>query len=163
MNGVETFRCPACLFLLTDPAPRRCPSCRKRLGERHPPIVLVDRTKFAAHEPLHIDLVLAERAEHEQQSRPAEPPVTEPRVTSLAAALERQQVGTRPAVHRPSVSPPAPPVRPAPVGGEPDSIHHTTIYQPSQFDPEMRQVLDNLYRKARSQTDDYDEYYDDGP
>jgi hypothetical protein len=159
---VETFRCPACLYLLTDPGQRRCPSCRKRLGQRRPPIVLADRTKFSTHEPLHIDLVLEERAEYEKKSRRAEP-----RVTSLAAALETQQVDTRVAEKRHWVAPPPAPSPPMvaapPLVGEPDSIQHTTIYQPSQFDPEMRQVLDDLYRKARSQTDDYDEYYDDGP
>jgi hypothetical protein len=48
----------------------------------------------------------------------------------------------------------APPATPAvPVASppaEPEPIRHTTIFEPSQLNPELREVLDELYRKARA-------------
>ena len=134
---METFRCPTCLFVLTDPDARRCPSCHKRLRRGSRPIVLGDRTKFGAREPLHIDLVYTEHAEREKRNQAAE---------YLAAS-----------VAAPVVAPPT--AEAVPVVGalhvvEPEPILHTTIYEPSQFDPELREVLDGLYRKARAETDD---------
>jgi hypothetical protein len=45
-----------------------------------------------------------------------------------------------------------PPVASTPV--DPEPIHHTTIFEPSQLDPELREVLDELYRKARAEISD---------
>jgi hypothetical protein len=173
---LETFRCPTCLFVLADPGQKRCPSCHKRLRRRGQPIVLGDKPNFGSHEPT-INLVLAERAE-----RLGSPP--EPFVASVAAPIEAQLVDlpddlpvvdmapvdiapvdiaafvspppvmTSSSVLVPPVytTPPVPPV--GAVVNEPVTNEHTTIFEPSQFDPEMRQVLDSLYRKARSAPDD---------
>jgi hypothetical protein len=101
--------------------------------------VLGDKTKFSAHEPLHIDLVYAEHAEREKRNQAAE---------YLAASVAAP-------VAAPSV---AAPVAAPPVVEETavvlELVRHTTIFAPSQLDPELRGVLDGLYRKARAETDD---------
>jgi hypothetical protein len=196
---LETFRCPTCLFVLADSGQRRCPACNKRLKRRGRPIVLGDQTGFGNHEPIHIDLTLAERMEVEAERRPApqelapevKPPKVktpkpkpvrtkrvksktvrrsrsktkrdnrkpEPLVASVAASVEAQLVDTAMLDTPLVVSPPlvTPPTASEPVtavADEPDGIEHTTIFAPSQFDPEMRQTLDSLYRKARAKSDD---------
>jgi hypothetical protein len=227
VTALETFRCPTCLFVLADSGQRRCPACNKRLKRRGRPIVLGDQTGFGSHEPIHVDLALAERLEAEAQRKrgngrkektpkvttlEAETPkaktvrtkpvktkavrtkrrktrrgktTSAPLVASVAASVEAQLVDTSMldtplVVSPPLVVPAAPPDAPpidaepriaphvasapvsapvasepvAPVADESDGIEHTTIFAPSQFDPEMRQTLDSLYRKARSKSDD---------
>ena len=174
---METFRCPTCLFVLTDPEQRRCPSCHKRLRRRGRPIVLGDKTKFGAHEPLHIDLVYAEHAEREKRNNTAEQvsaSVATPAAPAEAKGADAKGADAPLVVSPPWVSPPVyetPPAPEAPRAGAPAaspapptveerladagaSIQHTTIFEPSQFDPAMRQVLDHLYRKARAQADE---------
>jgi len=137
---VETFRCPTCLLVLAHPNQRRCPSCRKRFKRGSGPIVLGDKTKFSAHEPLHIDLVYAEHAEREKRNQAAEY-----LAASVATPVAAPPVVTPPAVEETG-------------GGETgvvlELVRHTTIFEPSQLDPELRGVLDGLYRKARADTDD---------
>lgn len=125
---METFRCPTCLFVLIEPNPTRCPSCHRRLTGRRRPIVLGDRTKFGTH-PLEIDLVRLERLELEAAENAEQPPapVTTPQVV-------------------------APRVATPPVEREP--IRHTPIFEPSQLGPEMREMLDDLLRKARADLDE---------
>jgi hypothetical protein len=123
---LETLRCPACFFMLTDPGASRCPSCNKKLRRRGRPIVLGDEKHFGTQAPTDIDLLLAERAERAERAQALSP--DDPLVASVPAA--------------------------PPVANEPDAMQHTTIFEPSQLDPEMRQVLDSLYRKARSEADD---------
>jgi hypothetical protein len=208
---LETFRCPTCLFVLTDPGQKRCPSCHKRLRRRGQPIVLGDKSNFGSHEPT-INLVLAERADrlgappdrvgasvaapidaHFVDMPPDLPTVDLP--AADVAPVEMAPVDITPVDITPVditpvdiamfVSPPSPPGPPpavtsssvlvppafttrtsswpppiAPVVDDPVvapiavATEHTTIFEPSQFDPEMRQVLDDLYRKARSAPDD---------
>jgi hypothetical protein len=125
--------------------------------------VLGGRTRSAAPEPANVELVYAERAESTPE--PAEP-VTPSRLIPPRAAPPAYEVA--PAV----VSPPIEavlvddeaivdegpvaiaPVIQFPVAGKAAPVQHTTIFAPSQFDPEMRQVLDDLYRKARAEVDD---------
>ena len=180
---METFRCPTCLFVLTGPEQSRCPSCHKRLRRRGGPIVLGGRKKSAAPERPDVDLVYAERAERTEVSEftevsestgpPAEPVAPSRLIAPRVAAYE-----VPPAVFTPPVETAvvdnvadlvpiveeAPedlaPVVPLPFMTEAAAVQHTTIFAPSQFDPEMRQVLDDLYRKARAEVDD--EYEHDG-
>ena len=126
---METFRCPACLFVLADAEQSRCPSCHKRFRRRGRPIVLGDKTKFATHEPLHIDLVYAEHAEREQSIN---------------------KIGNK--MGNKIADPVAAPLRAPVETPRPDA--HATIFAPSQFDPVMRQVLDDLYLRARAEVDD---------
>jgi hypothetical protein len=158
---LETFRCPTCLFMLSDPGASRCPSCHKKLRRRGRPIVLGDKKHFGTHAPTDIDLLLAERAERAQASFDKDPLVASvPAPPQAPAPLEaRSTVEPPPVVAEPPVvAPPpviaAPPVARESVERESDALPHTTIFEPSQFDPEMRQVLDSLYRKARSEPDD---------
>jgi len=130
---LETLRCPACFFMLSDPGASRCPSCHKKLRRRGRPIVLGDEKHFGTHAPTDIDLLLAERAERAQASFAGDPVAGDPVVAAVPAPPEATQV---------------------PVTSASDAIQHTTMFEPSQFDPEMRQVLDSLYRKARSEPDD---------
>jgi len=132
---VETFRCPACLFVLAAPNQRRCPSCHKRFKRKSRPIVLGDKTKFSAHEPLHIDLVYAEHAEREKRNQAAE-------YLAASVAAPVAPVAAEAAVEE--------------TGVVLELVRHTTIFEPSQLDPELRGVLDGLYRKARAETDDDD-------
>ena len=98
--------------------------------------MLGDKTKFSAHEPLHIDLVYAEHAEREKRNQAAQylaasvapPPVAAPPVVEETGGVE--------------------------TGVVLELVRHTTIFEPSQLDPELRGVLDGLYRKARAETDD---------
>jgi hypothetical protein len=92
VTALETFRCPACLFVLADAGQKRCPSCHERLRQRGGPIVIGGRSKLDDQ----VDRVATE-------------------------------------------------------------IRRTTIFQPSQLDPGMRQVLDDFDRRARAAIDD------DGP
>ena len=174
---METFRCPTCFFMLADPGVGRCPSCHKKLRRRGRPIVLGDKKHFGTHAPSDIDLLLAERAERAQASFNPDPLVASVPATAEVAAPEAEPLVVSP----PWVSPPvykapvidtppapAPPVVEAPpvviapppavvappVASESEPVQHTTIFEPSQFDPEMRQVLDSLYRKARSAPDE---------
>lgn len=129
---METFRCPTCLFVLTGPEQSRCPSCHKRLRRGGGPIVLGGRKKSAVPEQPKVDLVYAERAELPEVGESTSPrpvPVVEDAPEDLA------------------------PVVPLPFMTEAAAVQHTTIFAPSQFDPEMRQVLDDLYRKARAEVD----------
>ena len=109
---METLRCPACFFMLSDPGASRCPSCNKKLRRgRGRPIVLGDKTHFGTHAPTDIDLLLAERDQRDQraQASSADDPVV--------AAI------------------PAPPEAPMPpVADAPDLLQHTTMFEPSQFD-----------------------------
>lgn len=83
------------------------------------------------------------------------PPVDAPFVWSVprveAPRVEARPVATTPTwvtrVEAPLIA--APP----PVAVEP-LVEHTAIFQPSQIDPEMRSILDDLYRKARAEQDD---------
>jgi hypothetical protein len=142
---LETFRCPTCLFVLADPGRKRCPSCHKRLRRRGKPIVLGNEPK-RGNEPT-INLVLDDRVE-----RLGAPP--ERWAAAAAEPIETRFVDRPdevPAVTSSVLVPPVfttPPVAPGAV------TEHTTIFEPSQFDPEMRRVLDDLYRKARSASDD---------
>jgi hypothetical protein len=130
VTALETFRCPTCLFVLTEPDLRRCPSCHKRLRRRNRPVVLGDPLKFGSHGPLHIDLVLAERLEADQAAAEGDALPVAPAATAADTGL-----GAR-------------------AGSGADPVEHTKIYEPSQFDPEMRAVLDDLYRKARAEIDE---------
>jgi hypothetical protein len=106
--------------------------------------VLGDKTKFSAHEPLHIDLVYAEHAEREKRNQAAE---------YLAASVAAPVVA--PPVAAPPVAAPAVEETGAvETGVVLELVRHTTIFEPSQLDPELRGVLDGLYRKARAETDD---------
>jgi hypothetical protein len=158
---LETFRCPTCLFVLTGPEQSRCPSCHKRLRRRGRPIVLGGRTKSPASEPPGVDLVYAELTEvSETTSRHAEPRpaslLITPRVAPPAYEVPPAVGGVAPddtavgGVAHDNIAP----VVPLPFMNEAASVKHTTIFAPSQFDPEMRQVLDDLYRKARAEVDD---------
>lgn len=133
---METFRCPTCFFMLSDPGLSRCPSCHKKLRRRDRPIVLGDKKHFGTHAgAIDIDLVLAARAERAQATF-----TKDPLVTSVPAPAVTQHEDVSTATEPLVVS-------------EADRVQHTTIFEPSQFDPEMRQVLDSLYRKARSEPD----------
>src|SRR5438477_3885938 len=131
---METFRCPSCLFVLLEPDPTRCPSCHKRLGGRRArPIVLGDKYKFGSNPPPHIDLTHLE---------PIEPPAEPVKVAPADAPVIAQTAGTTL----------VPPVASTPA--EPEPIRHTAIFEPSQLNPELREVLDELYRKARADIGD---------
>jgi hypothetical protein len=128
--------------MLSDPRVSRCPQCHKKLDRRDRPIVLGDKKRFGTKAPTEIDLIIAERAERAQASFNQEPVV-----------LEAPPIPVPTAEAPPAFA--APPYVPAPpAAAQPEPIQHTTIFEPSQFDPEMRQVLDSLYRKARSEPDE---------
>ena len=120
--------------------------------------MLGDKTKFSAHEPLHIDLVYAEHAEREKRNQAAEY-----LAASVAAPVAAPPVAVPPVAAPPVAVPPvaAPPAVEETGGGETgvvlELVRHTTIFEPSQLDPELRGVLDGLYRKARAETDDDEE------
>ena len=107
--------------------------------------MLGDKTKFSAHEPLHIDLVYAEHAEREKRNQAAEY-----LAASVAAPVAAPPVAAPPVVAPPAVEE----TGGVETGVVLELVRHTTIFQPSQLDPELRGVLDGLYRKARAETDD---------
>ena len=149
---METFRCPACLFVLADPEQSRCPSCHKRLRRRGRPIVLGDKTKFGANDPLDIDLVYAERVEREKARNKA--------AERVAAPVDAPRSDASLPMSPPWVSPPTAdaPSAVTPPAGDAEAPPHTTIFAPSQLNPEMRQVLDDLYRKARAEVDEIERH-----
>ena len=159
---METFRCPTCLFVLTDPEQGRCPSCHKRLRRRGRPIVLGARTQPAAVEPPTVDVVYAVLAEDTEPvtaslliPKPVAPAYEVPRAAVDEAAVDTPIVDDAPVLD--DTSDDVAPVIQLPVAPEREPVGHTTIFAPSQFDPEMRQVLDDLYRKARAEVDEDEE------
>jgi hypothetical protein len=84
---------------------------------------------------------------------PAVSPPVSPAV-SPAPAVTSSSVLVPPVYTTPPIPVVSKPVAAPPATATATATEHTTIFEPSQFDPEMRQVLDDLYRKARSASDD---------
>ena len=151
---MEMLRCPICFALLVEDDPARCPMCHKRLkGRWRRPVVLGADTKFTARMPTSIDLARLEREEAAENA-----PMPEPAMTSASAPLITSPPWVSPPEYKAPVSEPtpaAPSAVEAPRIAE-APIQHTAMFQPSQFDPEMRELLDGLYRKARAQLGDED-------
>lgn len=69
---METFRCPTCTAVLTDPHARRCPACKQRLRRRSPR-VLGEETRLTS-KVLPVDRWMMARLDHvADRVRDAEP------------------------------------------------------------------------------------------
>ena len=150
------LRCPTCLALLVEADPVRCPMCNKRLRRRRGRSGAPrEASTTSAQPPSQIDLAHIERTEAEAEAPKTEPaPLAQVAAAPLVAEAATAVVESPPVAEAPRVGEAprvdeAPPVVEAPTATTaPD---HTSIFEPSQLDPEMRELLDGLYRKARAE------------
>jgi hypothetical protein len=96
---VETLRCPTCLGVLPDGRPKRCPSCRTRLGTRGRPIVLGESPRLSAQPVLPMEWELRKRVGPESAAQAREDLLHAPKLQrETHARRARRLVAAKPRV-----------------------------------------------------------------
>jgi hypothetical protein len=129
---VETFRCPTCLGVLDAAAAGRCAYCGQNLRRRRPR-VLGDEHRLTARLPID-RWMLARLHESGLHAAPAGAAphgwVATDELREVPGATAAAAAEHAPVAPRPSVTPPPP---------------------AEELDPEVRALVDELYRRARAE------------
>ena len=168
---METFRCPTCVSVLVDPTVRRCPSCHTKLRKRRAKPIILGESSRLDNKLTPFDVAMRARMESERtrigiavarDAAPAPAPIASPPVVEHEPVIIEHEPVIEPEIETPEIEiiaelAPLPEPEPDPVqviAPEPEPEPVVEERAPSPLDGTLNEMLDELFRKARADSDE---------